>query len=262
VGAAREGADRGARVSAMLFIWLSLFLDLQPPVAATAPPGLSVRAELLDDTTYRIVHTWRGARAMRFVTGATDRNCEDPVDVLIADRTFVELRSNLPCGGFAFTSVRKVAPGESWTIEGAVSLPVGTRRVVARYCPKDLRGVDPAQKAVGEPPWWLGCVDAEPVIASADAALAGLLDAMANGAPVAPWTTPAGLASLRAGLHGEAEASAFARWATGWSAWEARKMRAKADRKTIKLGPVAKEHAFVFTRTAAGWQLDRWTPGE
>jgi hypothetical protein len=252
-------------VSAMLFIWLSLFLDLQPPVPATAPPGLSVRLEMVDASHYSIVHTWRGAGAMRFVTGATDRNCEDPVDVLIADRRTVQLYSNLPCGGFAFTSARRVAPGESWPIEGLVSLPVGARRVVARYCPRDLRGVDPAVKAMSEPPWWLGCVDSAPVIASARAALDGLLEALANGAPVAPWATPAGLASLRAGVRGEPEASAFLRWGKAWSSWAremARELPGKQDRWEIRLGPAVKEHAFAFVRTAAGWQLDRWTPGE
>jgi hypothetical protein len=135
-------------------------LDLVAPAASPGPAGLTVTLELSPER-YRITHTWKGAAPMRFVTGAADRNCEDPVDALVAYGKVVALHSELPCGGFAWRSTRLIRPGESWTIEGHT--PWGVRRAAARYCPSeaDLKGIDPAVRKVKEPPFWLGCVDSK-----------------------------------------------------------------------------------------------------
>ena len=79
---------------------------------------------------------------------------------------------------------------------------------------------------------------------------------------LAKWTTPAGLASLRAGVHGEPEQVAFKRWGEGWSKWELRWKQSAPDRASASMGPEVKEHGLEFVRTPDGWKLDRWSPGE
>jgi hypothetical protein len=153
----------------MLLLLLALLpLDLKAP-GANEGASLGVKLELMASdrwgATYRITHTFRGAQPMRFVTGATDKNCDEPVDQMIVDGKPVALWSNLPCGGFAFRATRKVKPGEAWRIEGTISLAAGHHTVAARYCPtsESLRVIDPNERKVTDPPWWLGCVDSPPV---------------------------------------------------------------------------------------------------
>ena len=113
----------------MIALLLVALADLVAPgAAASGGSGLTVTLEL-PAGGYRIVHTWRGARPMRFVTGASDRNCEDPIDVLLVDDKPVALYSELPCGGFAFRSVRTIAPGGSWTIEGHTPIASGAHEI-------------------------------------------------------------------------------------------------------------------------------------
>lgn len=116
------------------------------------------------------------------------------------------------------------------------------------------------------------CVSSTSAKPSASAVAAGsveqawtsLLAAMRAGddAAIAKWTTPAGLASLRAGVHGEPEHTAFARWGEGWSKWEVRWKQKTGERATASLGPEAKEHGLELVRSPDGWKLDRWSPGE
>jgi len=100
--------------------------------------------------------------------------------------------------------------------------------------------------------------------ASAEDAWKEVLAAMQAGddAALARVATPAGIASLEKGVSGEDKHVAFARWGKGWAAWEVRWKKRDAERAEAALGPEAKEHGLVFVRTAEGWKLDRWTPGE
>ncbi len=75
-------------------------------------------------------------------------------------------------------------------------------------------------------------------------------------------TTPAGLASLEAGVGSEDRRTVFARWGKGWEAWEVRFKKREKDRAEAALGPEAKEHGLVFVVSGGSWKLDRWTPGE
>jgi len=102
------------------------------------------------------------------------------------------------------------------------------------------------------------------VVGSVEDAWTSLLAAMRAGddAAIAKWTTPAGLASLRAGVHGEPEHTAFARWGAGWAKWEVRFKQKTPDRATASLGPEVKEHGLDFVHTPDGWKLERWSPGE
>jgi hypothetical protein len=253
-------------------------LDLQPPEAAPAAPrDLEVRLEIepVDGGTarYRIVHTFRGEKPMRFVTGATDRSCEQPVDVLVAGGSIVPLDAQLPCGGAAFTTVQRIAPGGSWTIAGFTSLPKGVDRIAARYCPAkdDLRGIAPEERLLKSSPIWKGCVDSPavrpaPILASTpERAWALLLESMrANDErSVRRLTSERGVQSLRAGVSGgETPREAFARLGRAWAGWELRVGKVAGDRAEARLGPRVKEHSLEFVRVGGEWRLDRWTPGE
>jgi hypothetical protein len=145
-------------------MWAVLLVALADLVAPGPKPKagggeLAVTLEI-HDGRYKIVHTWNGAKAMRFITGAADRNCEDPLDVLLVDDKPKQLFSELPCGGFAFRSVRTVQPGGSWTIEGYLSLPEGTHSVNALYAAGegDVKSIDPKERGKKEPPFWFGRV--------------------------------------------------------------------------------------------------------
>jgi hypothetical protein len=132
---------------------------------ASAPaPELTVELSL-EAGRYRITHRYAGRERLRFVTGATDRNCDEPVDELIVDGEAGRLGSELPCGGQAFRAARVVRPGESWTIEGTFAPADGRHTVIARYCPTadDVKAVSPDLKGTREPRWWLGCVESAPV---------------------------------------------------------------------------------------------------
>lgn len=91
-----------------------------------------------------------------------------------------------------------------------------------------------------------------------------LLAAMRDGddEAIARLTTAAGLASLEHGVIDEPRATAYARWGAGWAKWSIRWRTRTADRAEAALGPEPKEHGLRFVRTAEGWKLDRWTPGE
>jgi hypothetical protein len=144
----------------MIAVLLVAFADLVAPGGSARPATgeLTVTLEL-PPGGYRIVHTWHGAKTMRFVTGASDRNCEDPIDVLLVDDKPVALYSELPCGGFAFRSVRTIAPGGSWTIEGHTTVG-GAHEVHAQYAASvaDLKSIDPKERDKKEPPFWFGRV--------------------------------------------------------------------------------------------------------
>ncbi len=101
-------------------------------------------------------------------------------------------------------------------------------------------------------------------VMGAKGAWAALLAAMrgADDAGVAARTTAAGLASLRAGAHGEPEQKVFRRWGEAWSKWELRFGPAPEGRARASMGPEVKEHGLEFVRAADGWRLDRWTPGD
>jgi hypothetical protein len=142
--------------------WLLLTLPLDLAASITTPAeGLEVKLET-PPGRYRITHTWRGKQTMRFVTGSTDRNCDEPVDVLLTGPLVMKLHSNLPCGGFAYRAARVVKPGESWVIEG--NLDDSSEKYRARYCvtQNDLKAVDPKMTQVKEPPWWMGCEESGP----------------------------------------------------------------------------------------------------
>jgi hypothetical protein len=100
--------------------------------------------------------------------------------------------------------------------------------------------------------------------ASAEDAWQLVLVALKTGddAALARSVTPAGIASLEAGVSGEDKHVVFARWGKGWSAWEVRWKKRDAERAEAALGPESKEHGLVFVLTAEGWKLDRWMPGE
>lgn len=134
-----------------------------------------------------------------------------------------------------------------------------------------------ANTANGPAPCCVSSTSAKPsasavAVGSVDDAWTSLLAAMRAGddVAIARWTTPAGLASLRAGVHGEPEHTAFARWGAGWAKWELRWKLKSGDRATAALGPEAKEHGLEFVRTPTGdgatgdggWKLERWSPGE
>lgn len=110
---------------------------------------------------YKITHLYKGGEPRRFVTGSTDKNCDGPVDVLIVDGKVLALGSELPCGGFAFRASKRIGPGQAWSLEGTSPVPPGKHRVMARYCANAevLKGVDPKERDVTNPPWWLGCAD-------------------------------------------------------------------------------------------------------
>jgi hypothetical protein len=92
----------------------------------------------------------------------------------------------------------------------------------------------------------------------------GLLTAMrsTDESAMARFATNGRIASLEAGVRGEAKATAFRRWGEGWSKWSIRWKARAADRASAMLGPEAKEHSPDFTPTPEGWKLDRWSPGE
>jgi hypothetical protein len=81
-------------------------------------------------------------------------------------------------------------------------------------------------------------------------------------AAMARFATNGGIASLEAGVRGEAKAAAFRRLGEGWSTWSIRWKARAGDRASAMLGPEAKEHGLDFARTPEGWKLDRWSPGE
>jgi len=253
----------------LLLVLLPLDLHAAGPTPEAA--SLQVRLELVREgysTRYRITHQYRGARPMRFVTGSTDRNCDQPIDALVVDGKVMTLSSMLPCGGFAFRASRLLKPGEQWTLAGVIGLTPGPHQVAARYCATaaDLGAVAPAERQASEPAWWLHCADSATVRleSSPDDAWLQLLAALRAGdsAAIGRLTTSAGLASLRAGARGEPEATAFARWGKGWAGWEIRWRSRTADRAEAWLGPQSKEHGLVFVRTGADWRLERWSPGE
>jgi hypothetical protein len=144
-----------------MFILLLTLLDLDAPGALRpGPPGLTVTLELGAER-YKITHTWKGAKPMRFITGATDKNCDQPMDALVSGDKVVQLYSELPCGGFAFRATKLIKPGESWTIEGHT--PMDVRQAKARYCANEasLKVIDPETRKAKEPPFWFGCVDSD-----------------------------------------------------------------------------------------------------
>ena len=108
-----------------------------------------------------ILPHYSGNGPRRFVTGATDKNCDQPIDVLVIDGKVTELYSMLPCGGLAYRQARVVRPGEEWLLQGEIVLAPGKHSVVARYCATSdsLKHVDPKLKSASQPPWWIGCMD-------------------------------------------------------------------------------------------------------
>ncbi len=145
----------------ILLLLIALDLGVADPNAA-APRDLSVELTIAG-SEYTIVHRYTGAAPRRFATGSTDKNCDEPVDVLRVNGSDVRLFSEKPCGGFAFRAARVVKPGESWTIRGHLpfELHEGDHELVARYCAtaETLKMVDPAFKRASGPPWWLGCAE-------------------------------------------------------------------------------------------------------
>jgi hypothetical protein len=252
--------------------------DVTPPAATAPSADLSIRLELLQENgahRYRIVHTLHGKERARFVTGSTDRNCEDPVDLLVVDGRLVPLISQLPCSGRAFWSSTQLAPGESWTLAGNAIIPAGARSVSARYCPtkNDLDLVNPEERRRPGPKWWTGCVESAAVPAGGVTwtattpaeAWRALLAAMNGSDPkaVERYTTPSGIASLYRSLGDEFGPSLFQSLGKGWMTWEIRFQPAtRADRVEARLGPVSKEHTLEFKRDNGTWRLDRWSPGE
>jgi hypothetical protein len=253
----------------MWFILLSL-LDLHAVAAAGAPPSLSVKLELTG-SRYRITHHFpagRGTEPMRFVTGATDKNCDEPMDVLVIDGKPERLFSMLPCGGFAFRSTKSVKPGESWIIEGEATLPPGQHQVIARYCARqeDLKLIAPAERDIKAPAWWLSCAESAPVKIGdrPEDAWQALLAAMRAGdlAAMSRLTTTGGMASLKRGVQAEPEVARFKSLGKSWSSFEVRWKTRTAERAEAWMGPQVKEHGLVFVRTGGEWRLDRWSPGE
>jgi hypothetical protein len=118
----------------------------------------------------------------------------------------------------------------------------------------------------GIAPCCVSSASAKPTVGagSPDDAWKNVLAAMQAGddAALARFATPAGIASLESGAHGEDKHVAFKRWGKGWGEWEVRWHKRDAERAEAWLGPEAKEHGLVFVRTTDGWKLDRWTPGE
>jgi hypothetical protein len=76
-------------------------------------------------------------------------------------------------------------------------------------------------------------------------------------------TTPAGFEALKNGLAGGDVMDAFEE--LGKKAWRQLQVRwqpsKNRDRAECLVGPEAKEHTFVFRKTADGWKLDEWRPG-
>ena len=151
----------------LALLLIVLPLDLNAPAAPASTAGLSVTLALEPEpnaTRFRITHRYSGGKPMRFVSGASDKSCEDPIDVLLVDGHPGRLSSNVPCGGEAFRSTQRLDPGGAWTINSFVVLKPGTYVIAARYCTteKDLAQIDPAERKVAAPPWWFGCVDSPP----------------------------------------------------------------------------------------------------
>jgi hypothetical protein len=250
-------------------MWLILvtLLDLHAAQTAAALPQLSVKLELTG-SRYRITHQWQGNQPMRFITGATDKNCDQPMDVLVVDGQPMKLWSMLPCGGFAFRATRSIKPGESWIIEGEASLSPGPHQVMARYCAgaEDLKSIAPAERDLKTPGWWLSCADSAPVKVEGTPldAWQALLAAMRAGdlPAITRLTTAAGLASLRRAVHDEPELDRFKGLGKAWSTFEVRWKTRTAERAQAAMGPQVKEHGLQFVRSGGEWRLDRWSPGE
>jgi hypothetical protein len=252
--------------------------DASAPAATGSSSDVTMRLELLPSgrpgVRYRITHTFHGRAPARFATGAADRNCESPVDVLVVDGKVVPLSSNVPCEGLAFTSSKELTPGESWTIEGTTFLPNRARTVAARYAPteRDLLRVEPYKRQRPNPKWWTGRSESPRLPAHAlnwtaqtpqDAWNAFLTAMMTDPAAVSRYSTQRGILSIFSPEKGEPPATvALRRWGNGWADWELRWQPIHGDRVEARLGPVEKEHSLAFVREGGTWRLDEWSPGE
>ncbi len=251
--------------------------DTSAPAATASSSELTIRLELLPreaGVRYRIIHTFHGRAPARFATGAADRNCESPVDVLVVDGEVIPLFSNLPCGGFAFTSAKEIAPGESWAIEGTAFPPSGARTIAARYAPteRNLQSVEPHQRERPTPKWWTGVAESPALPAQTiswtantpDDAWSALVAAMMGPdlGTMARYTTPRGLAALQRAGGSEPPPIVYRRWGNGWANWEVRYAPARSDRVEARFGPIDKEAALVFVRDHGTWRLDDYSPGE
>jgi hypothetical protein len=98
---------------------------------------------------------------------------------------------------------------------------------------------------------------------TAEDAWNALLAAMQDGrmSEMGNLITERGLASLQARAAGEKEA-AFRRWGAIWAKWPLHWRTMTDDHATAVMGPEVKEHTLEFIRTAQGWRLDEWKPGE
>ena len=111
----------------------------------------------------------------------------------------------------------------------------------------------------------LGIHKVQPEAAEAAQAWKALLRAMAlrNEKRIRQFTTRAGFESLENGVDGEDGMDVFKRLGEGWLEWETRWQHSDApDRVECRLGTEPKEHLLVFKKTAEGWKLDEWQPGE
>jgi hypothetical protein len=151
----------------LLVVGASVCIDGGPTGEVRADEGkvdLQVTLELAAGR-YKITHLYKGSEPRRFVTGATDKNCDGPVDVLLVDGKGITPSSELPCGGLSYRSYKRINPGQGWSLEGTSPVPPGKHRVVARYCATTelLQAVDPKERDIAMPPWWMGCVDSPAV---------------------------------------------------------------------------------------------------
>lgn len=125
----------------------------------------------------------------------------------------------------------------------------------------------PANTGTGPAPCCVSSTSAKPAETIANRVEDGwssLLLALQTGddAGIAKHTTPAGLASLRAGVHDEPEKTAFARWGKLWAKWETRWKQKSDDKAHAVMGPEVKEAGLDFVKVDGVWKLDRWSPGE
>jgi hypothetical protein len=157
-----------------------LVLELKLPEIPKAPPGLTVRYERPTPASYRIVHTWNGAKPMRFITGDRTAACRHPFDFFVVPGPFPkpgpELVRPVYADYCATTpprySTRLVKPGESWAVEEPVAKllydtveAIGKGTAAVRYCalPGAFDSVDDADKSLPKDEFWWGCVDAQTV---------------------------------------------------------------------------------------------------
>jgi hypothetical protein len=60
----------------------------------------------------------------------------------------------------------------------------------------------------------------------------------------------------------EAAAPDLKSWAQAWGQWPLRFQNQTVSSVEARFGSEIKEHGLWFIRTADGWKLDRWGPGE